>query len=488
MNSQMISKYRDPENCFFLFEGKSYRIASTNSSKALLRFLTLDLAEQLFSERKILRFSAIYGKPAERVLNAFAKVSSRELRSDLVVFEVESLEFISYPWEWADAALQSAAELTLNLRSVLLEYGFDLKDASAVNIQFIGVEPVLMDIGSIQNWRPNPSWNAMRQFVENFINPLVLSNAYGLSSADIWSMGWRKGVSSVTTRSMMKFRYRLSLRLFFLHTSTIPKDGSVTIEEKYREIGLNDRKLVLRATDNLTKRMSIALSTLSTRDHKSTWSNYASRNHYSASEIEKKRLFVEAFIDSNQTRYGYLLDVGGNDGVFMRSSIQNRDLKAIVLDFDPGSIDHLYRDLKLDSKLIRRVTPIYANIAFLSPNLGILGEEYKSFIERATISMALCHAIAHHLIISDGIPIDTVVSMIHSFNCPVQIEFAVENDPKVRSLIRSIPNWTGEYSQEKFIASLETHYELVEIIGYTTATRVMINCSGPKIRKDSVSN
>ena len=95
---------------------------------------------------------------------------------DLAVFSVEPVDVVTYPWEWPNSLLESAALLTLDLRARLLGLGLDLKDASAFNVQFRGMRPVFIDLGSIERWRPNPSWNASRQFIEHFINPLAVGS------------------------------------------------------------------------------------------------------------------------------------------------------------------------------------------------------------------------------------------------------------------------------------------------------------------------
>ena len=84
--------------------------------------------------------------------------------------------------------------LTARLRLRLLEIGLDLKDASAMNVQFTGIQPVFIDLGSIERWRPNPGWNAARQFIEHYVNPLAVGSAGPLTSAAAWDLGQRRGL------------------------------------------------------------------------------------------------------------------------------------------------------------------------------------------------------------------------------------------------------------------------------------------------------
>mgnify|MGYP003348078051 FL=1 len=162
------ASFRDPENAAFQREGIWYRIAAPASADALRTLRASDLYTRLTNAGSLVRFEEMDGPAAAVVLAGYAQAAGRTPPAGAVVFTVESVPLITYPWEWPNSLLEAAALLTLDLRDQLLDIGLDLKDASAFNVQFRGMQPVFIDLGSIEQWRPNPSWNASRQFIEHF--------------------------------------------------------------------------------------------------------------------------------------------------------------------------------------------------------------------------------------------------------------------------------------------------------------------------------
>jgi hypothetical protein len=70
------------------------------------------------------------------------------------------------------------------------------------------------------------------------------------------------------------------------------------------------------------------------------------------------------------------------------------------------------------------------------------------------------------------------VDALAAFGAPVQIEFADENDEKSRILLGQIPNWSGDYSTEALLGALRNRFAHVEVMGTTSATRVVVNAWG----------
>ena len=56
----------------------------------------------------------------------------------------------TYPWEWTPSQWLAAAQLTLSLCAEGLDEGWVLKDATPLNILFIGSRPVLVDVLSFE--------------------------------------------------------------------------------------------------------------------------------------------------------------------------------------------------------------------------------------------------------------------------------------------------------------------------------------------------
>ncbi len=92
----------------------------------------------------------------------------------LAVIRPEPVPFISYPYEWTFGQLKAAALLTLKLQEQAMAAGFELRDASAYNVQFLRGRPVFIDTLSFRRAQPGAPWIAYRQFCEHFLAPLAL--------------------------------------------------------------------------------------------------------------------------------------------------------------------------------------------------------------------------------------------------------------------------------------------------------------------------
>ncbi len=90
------------------------------------------------------------------------------------VIRPESIEWISYPYEWTFSQYQDAALLTLEIQRRALRRGMTLKDCSAYNVQFHRGRPIFIDTLSFEVYREGSPWVGYRQFCEHFLAPLAL--------------------------------------------------------------------------------------------------------------------------------------------------------------------------------------------------------------------------------------------------------------------------------------------------------------------------
>jgi len=474
LSSQPTASFRDPENAAFLYEGAWYRIASPASAAAIDVLRDSTLYDTLISEHALIPFDRIEGEQASRVLAAFAHSSGREPKPKSRVFRVDTVEVITYPWEWPNSLLESAAQLTLSLRSRLLDIGLDLKDASAFNVQFRGLTPCFIDIGSVERWRPNPSWNASRQFIEHFINPLAVGLGDHVTAADAWQLSRHRGLRSVAARPLLPKGKRRSLSLMLLQATTRPTSKAPS-ETQFAGEANKHRELALSATRGLIKRLAKQISKLHGEVHATTWVGYGSREHYEESDLTRKSDFAAEFINAHPGREHLVLDVGGNDGFTASRLVRDANANVIVMDADAGALDVLYAGVSSNADLAGRITPILGDITNLSPASGLLDAEFASFLARVHPTAVICQAVLHHVVITQGTPMTFAIEALARFGAPVQIEFATEDDEKVRLLLSQIPNWSGEYSTSALLDALRARFAHVDQVGTTSATRVVVN-------------
>ena len=466
------ASFRDPENFAVRVDGTWYRIADQASAKALRILMESPLRDALVSRDSLVNFGEVAPAKAATILQKVEESAHRSLSQSASVFWVENVDQISYPWEWPNRLLASAAECTLEIRDRLLDIGLDLKDASATNIQFRGTRPFLVDIGSIERWRPNPSWNASRQFIEHFINPLAVGSSPHVSSADAWRLSNYRGLRTDAARELMPAKLRRRPALSLLQATTRPVKANRPSETRYADQARENPELALKATRSLSRKLRKVVAALDTGIHATTWADYGTRDHYQSEALEKKYALTRQFVAKDEDRSQLVLDIGGNDGLIGERLARELAARVIVMDADSGALDALASKLGTDSN---QVTPWVGDMTNPYPASGLLGHEFASIHERVEPSAVLCQAVLHHIVITQGVPMQLAVDALASFGAPVQIEFAKPEDDKVRLLLSQIPNWSGDYSTEALLEALRSRYLTVEIDGPTSPTRLMVS-------------
>lgn len=469
------ASFRDPENAAYLHGGSWYRVAGHSSTEALTRLRASPLYSQLVSTGSIVAYELAPAEITTEVLSSYAVTSGRSPQAGACVFNVSSVPLISYPWEWPNSMLEAAARLTLTLRMQLLEIGLDLKDASAFNVQFIGMQPVFIDIGSMEVWRPNPSWNASRQFIENFISPLAVGSGAHVTAADAWELSRHRGLKSDAARQLLPTSKRRSLSLRLLQATTRPVAANAPSETKFAERAARNKDLALKATLGLTRRLLKQVVKLHGTAHNTTWVDYGTREHYGSEDLVRKSDFAANFVNAAPGRGELVLDVGGNDGFTAAHLVRAAGAKVIVLDSDAGALDVLYAGISTTTDLAGQVTPILGDITNLMPASGLLDAEFGAFTTRVRPTAVTCQAVLHHVVITQGTPMGFAVDALARFGAPVQIEFATEDDEKVKILLSQIPNWQGDYSADVLLEALRARFEDVEVVGTTSPTRIVVN-------------
>lgn len=469
------ASFRDPENAAFPFEGTWYRIALPASAQALSRLRESDLYAELVREGSVVSFDEVTGEQAIRILDEYRRQSGRPVPDDVVVFSVAPVDLITYPWEWPNSLLEAAALLTLDLRRRLLGIGLDLKDASAFNVQFRGMRPVFIDLGSIETWRPNPSWNASRQFIEHFINPLAVGSGDRVTAADAWALARHRGLRSEAARQLLPKRRRRSMSLLLLQATTRPVEKNKPSESKYADQATRNPDLARNATLSLTRRLAKQVARLHGREHSTTWVDYGTRGHYGSDDLTRKSDMAAAFVADGEGRNRLVLDVGGNDGFTATHLVRHADARVIVMDADAGALDVLHSGVSQLPEVADRVTPLLGDLTNLTSASGLLDREFAAFTARVRPTAVICQAVLHHVVITQGTPMPLAVDALAAFGAPVQIEFATPDDEKARLLISQIPNWSGDYSTDALVAALQSRYAHVEVVGTTSPTRVVVN-------------
>ena len=278
--------------------------------------------------------------------------------------DVRRLPFVSYPYEWIDSQLWSAAELTLEVLRRAAEAGWELKDATGFNVIFRGTRPEFCDHLSFAPIARREWW-AYGQFIRHFIAPLAISRQSGLPAART-HRGGLDGLAVDAARRM------LGPRRWF-HRS-----GFALIEHRtgVHRGRMNHRPGGSPLHAGLHRFLCWQLDGLVPKSRQTAWSDYESdRIHYSPSSLAEKRSTVTRWLDT--IRPQRVLDLGCNQGEFSALALAHAT-QVICVDADSESLEALWHRFKDDE----RVHPVLASLDDPSEARGWRGREFTSLVDR----------------------------------------------------------------------------------------------------------
>ena len=189
------SSFRDPAGNVFVVEDRVYRIIHPGALDEWRSFSESLLFRELQKDRLL-----VPSYPATEVPTDL----SQQAQSGTVI-EHERIPVISYPYEWSYEMLRQAALLHLETMERCLDYDFILKDASSFNIQFVGPDPIFIDVLSFVRWRRGEPWSGYNQFCKMFLYPLLL-HAYKGVPFQSWIRSELEGLDPTQVSHLMSFR------------------------------------------------------------------------------------------------------------------------------------------------------------------------------------------------------------------------------------------------------------------------------------------
>jgi SAM-dependent methyltransferase len=385
------------------------------------------------------------------------------------------IDVLSYPYEWSFEMLRDAASLQLRLTREALADGVITKDASAYNVQFVGTQPVFIDVGSFERLRSGEPWPGYRQFCETFLNPLLVQSLRGIPFQP-FLRGSTSGIAPGDAAAMLRGARRLSKDVFThvrLHAraerryADADRDRDVKAELQRAGFG---RPLIDAQLRNLER----MVSRLTWEPAASTWSEYSDRSHYAGTDLVVKERFVADAV--GRAPGGLVLDLGANDGHFSRLALTAGAGRVVAVDSDDVVVDRLYRDLRRDGE--RRILPLVVDLADPSPALGWRSRERSAFVERVRADVVLCLAVVHHLALTNTVPLDEIVALLGDLGAPLVVEFAHHDDPMAaRLLARKRPGVFGHYHRTNWEAALERHMTVHRSETLPGGTRTLYSCT-----------
>ena len=360
----------------------------------------------------------------------------------------------TYPWEWTPSQWLAAAQLTLTLCAEALNEGWVLKDATPLNILFVGSRPVLVDVLSFEPWNPAPKdhashiWMAYGQYIRTFLLPLLMNRM--LSWPLELSLFKRDGYEPAELYKVLSWRQRLTRAAFWPVTlpAKLEKAGAGAPRQKPQHhrpvVAIHLMKKTLADLRMRTRRAM--------PEHTgSEWTNYAATlTHYTAQESSQKLEWVRKVLED--LRPERVLDIGANTGVFSALAAE-RGARVVALERDAAAAESLYR---MSRKSRLSIQTIHADLARPTPAVGWENGETSTLLHRleAQSDMVLMLAVIHHLILMEQIPIGEILDLVYRLTWRyVVVEWVPVSDPMFQSLMRGRDELYGSLTEEDLLAA-----------------------------------
>ncbi len=378
------------------------------------------------------------------LLIAYEWVDAKTIRSPL-------LPFLTLPSEWTDKQFFVAAQLTLQLQTEAVAEGWDLKDASAWNVVFNGLQPVFVDLLSFEPLR-HKLWRAAGQFSRHFLIPLLLGKK-GLMEPRQCIQLWRDGVPPNSARELLGVG-RFFTRYWPLMTGGGSYDAPLDVHTA--SIATTDLALAKEFREGLHRTfqwMLNGINPICKKERSTLWGEYEQeRNHYGKPALAYKRQIINKWLQSLQPTW--VLDLGCNAGEFSEMAIAV-GAKVICWDSDAQALATLFMRYS-QTQSETHFFPILCSIDDATGGRGWMGNEFSSLRDRLhqRCDVVMLLAITHHLAIAGGVRLDDIFRFAaHISRRAVFLELLSEKDIRVIELCQRFNRDPSEFTIQKQLAA-----------------------------------
>jgi ribosomal protein L11 methylase PrmA len=432
---QVHGSFRDPRGHVFRYGDRIFRTIDESAMEDYRYVVSCGCLDKPLRENRVVVTQEVKNEE----LDLFKK-------SGDLILEHQSIPFISYPYEWPFPLLKAAALAHLDLQIHMLEFDVALSDATAYNMQFLGVEPIFIDFLSLRRYQVGELWKGHRQFCEQFLNPLLLRSMFGVPH-NAWFRGNLEGIPVGEFAKLVPLYRNLDLKVL----------SHITLQAKFqrRSFGKSTDELSKIGSGQLSKSAFCAILVqlknwivgLQPKDTGTcVWQDYERENSYSSSDEEEKIAFVKKFVSSLKPKMVW--DVGCNTGKYSVAALEAGAGRVIGFDSDHYALEFAYSRAN-EKKL--PLTPLYLDAANPSPDQGWRGRERDGIQGRALCTDALLAlAFEHHLVIGRNTPLEETVSWLVSLAPNGIIEFVHKNDATIKKMLALREDIFENYNLEYF--------------------------------------
>lgn len=383
-----------------------------------------------------------------------------QARGDLIACTIEDspLRLIhpripvpTYPWEWVPSQWQAAADLTLSLCQEALHEGWILKDATPLNILFVGARPMLVDILSFQPYRGNSFvWPAYGQYIRTFLLPLVMHRLLHWPLAG--TIFRRDGYEPAELYPALTWPQRLSRAAFWPITLPVLFERAASPDElaPSQTTAPSHSAAIKRLHGNLSDLRRRTASAMSPR-HTTSWSQYSdTMTHYTPAQRADKIDWLTGVFDN--LRPQRTLDLGANTGEYSMVAARN-GAAVVALERDPVCAENLFLRTRQHAPSI---LTLHADIARPTPPVGWDNRESSALLRRLEhqFDAVMMLALIHHLLLLDQIPLPAIIDLCGRLTRRhLILEWVPATDPMYRSLIRGRDDLYASLSETDLLNS-----------------------------------
>ena len=357
----VAASFRDPAGFVFERDGTFFRQVNLEYRRHYELLESSGLAAALRAEGLLIEHEVVDEPPA------VAELCWKVLRPRRV-------EFVSYPWEWCFGQLKDAALATLRIQELALSHGMTLKDASALNIQFVDGRPTLIDSLSLEELRQGAPWVAYRQFCRHFLAPLALAAKVDHRLAAL-SRVHVDGIPLDLASRLLPASTRLSFGLLVhlhLHARFERAGAGAPVPQPAAA-------QVSRASQaGMIQSLASACAGLRWRVPRTTWGDYRSDGSYSPPALARKKETVARLLERAAPRTVW--DLGANAGEFSRIA-SGLGAHVVALDGDPAAVSAHYQEAKARGE--KRLLPLLCDLANPTGDQGWAHAEHQRSSVRA---------------------------------------------------------------------------------------------------------
>jgi len=458
------SSFRDPAGSCFISNNRVFRFVRTDFLQEFESFLKSPSAAKLVADARLVGTRKV--PEAER---SSLTCEGTNFAANGALFEHDVVAFPSYPAEWSPAMLHAAAELTLQIAEGLLADGYGIKDATPYNVLFRGSAPIFIDVLSFERRdAADPIWRAYAQFVRTFLLPLLANKLWGVRIADAF-LTRRDGFEPEEIYALASRSQRLRPLLLNLVSLPVWLGKKGRKEAVYRESKPIDPEKARFILSSLLRRLRHSLTALRPdRKRLSAWSAYMEDHSYSDQAFAAKEQFVREALE--KWKPTNVLDVGANTGHFSRLAAGG-GAAVVAIDSDANCIDALWSEARSRGE---RILPLVVNLARPTPAVGWRNAECASFLKRANgkFDCVLMLAVLHHLLVSDGIPLEEVIELAAELTTDkLIIEFVAPDDSMFRLISRGRDHLYTELNKESFELAAAARFNSIGSMQLAGASR-----------------